>query len=103
LKPSATVFLTILTWAHVITRCGRSVHLSIATPKSKFRVKDPVPAVLRVNSRRSEYVSLPVGAVLTSVRGVATPVIGMFSVICEQREYSVLGSDLVRKCDEFRA
>lgn len=76
---------------------------TIAARISKFRVKDPVPAVLHVNDGRSEYVSLPVGAVLTSVREVATPVIGMFSVICEQREYSVLGSDLVRKCDQFRA
>jgi hypothetical protein len=74
---------------------------TISAGISKFRVKDPVPAVLRVNDRRSEYVSLPVGSVLSSLRNVAVPAIGMFSVICEQREYSVLGSDLVRKCDRF--
>lgn len=70
---------------------------------SKFRVKNPLPAMLRDPGGRNEYVSLPIGAVLTSFREVSMPVIGMFQVICEKRQYAVLGADLVRKCDPVRA
>lgn len=69
----------------------------------KFRVTVPVPAMLRDPDGRNEYVSLPIGAVLTSLREVTAPVLGMFQVICGQREYAVLGADLVRKCDPLPA
>ena len=66
---------------------------------SKFRVKNPLPAMLRDPGGRHEYVSLPIGAVLTSLKAVSGPIIGMFNVIWEQREYAVLMTDLFRKCD----
>jgi len=68
---------------------------------SKFRVTNPVPAVLRLEGRH-EYVNLPIGAVLTTLREVSKPVLGMLHVICEKHEYAVLGADLVRKCDPLR-
>lgn len=68
----------------------------------KFRVTNPIPAALRDPGGRSEYVSLPVGALLTTLRDVTGPVIGMFQVICEKRQYAVLGADLLRKCDPVR-
>jgi hypothetical protein len=70
---------------------------------SKFRVKIPLPAMLRDPGGRYEYVSLPIGTVLTSLKEVSAPLLGMFNVICEQREYAVLAADLVRKCDPFAA
>lgn len=70
---------------------------------SKFRVQQPVPAVLRDPHGRNEYVSLPIGAILTSLREVSAPVLGMFQVICDKRQYAVLGADLVRKCNPVRA
>jgi hypothetical protein len=69
----------------------------------KFRVNHPVPAALRDPDGRSEYVSLPIGAMLTSLREVSSPVIGMIQVIFEKRQYAVLGADLLRKCDPIRA
>jgi hypothetical protein len=59
--------------------------------------------MLRDPGGRHEYVNLPIGAVLTSLREVSAPVIGMFQVICQQRQYAVLGADLVRKCDQLPA
>jgi len=69
----------------------------------KFRVKNPLPAMLRDPGGRHEYVSLPAGAVVTSLKAVSGPIIGMFNVICNQREYAVLATDLVRKCDPLHA
>ncbi len=69
----------------------------------KFRVKNPLPAMLRDPGGRNEYVSLPIGTVVTSLKAVSGPIIGMFNVICEKREYAVLATDLVRKCDPIRA
>ncbi len=70
---------------------------------SKFRVKNPVPAMLRDPGGRHEYVSLPSGAVVTCLKSFSGPIIGMFNVIWEQREYAVLATDLVRKCDPLSA
>src|SRR5579872_3033097 len=75
----------------------------ISPPMSKFRVKNPLPAMLRDPGGRHEYVSLPAGAVVTSLKAVSGPIIGMFNVICNQREYAVLATDLVRKCDPLHA
>ncbi len=69
----------------------------------KFRVKNPLPAMLRDPGGRHEYVSLPAGAVVTSLKAVSGPMIGIFNVISGQREYAVLAADLVRKCDPLRA
>jgi hypothetical protein len=74
----------------------------ISPPMSKFRVKNPLPAMLRDPGGRSEYVNLPIGAVVTSLKTVTAPLLGMFMVIWEQREYAVLATDLIRKCDPFR-
>ena len=69
----------------------------------KFRVKNPLPAMLRDPGGRHEYVSLPSGSVVTSLKAVSGPIIGMFNVICNQREYAVLATDLIRKCEPLRA
>jgi hypothetical protein len=68
---------------------------------SKFRVKNPLPAMLRDPGGRCEYVSLPIGAVVTSLVAMSGPIIGMFNVIWEKREYAVLATDLIRKCEPF--
>ena len=70
---------------------------------SKFRVKNPLPAMLRDPGGRHEYVSLPIGTVITSLKTISAPIIGMFDVICEQREYVVLATDLIRKCEPLAA
>ncbi len=59
--------------------------------------------MLRDPGGRHEYVSLPSGAVVTSLKAVSAPIIGMFNVIWEQREYAVLAADLIRKCDPVAA
>jgi hypothetical protein len=80
-----------------------SLPARISPPMSKFRVKNPLPAMLRDPGGRHEYVSLPIGAVVTTLKAFSAPIVGMFSVIWEQREYAVLATDLVRKCDPFTA
>jgi hypothetical protein len=69
---------------------------------TKFRVRDPVPALLHNPGGHREYVSLPIGAVVSSLREVSMPVIGMFKVIWANRQYDVLGADLLRKCEPLR-
>jgi len=69
----------------------------------KFRVKNQLPAMLRDPGGRHQYVSLPAGATVTSFKAVSGSIIGMFNVICNQREYAVLATDLLRKCDPVRA
>ena len=69
----------------------------------KFRVKNPIPAMLHNPGGRREYVDIPIGAVVSSLREVSMPVLGMFRVICENRQYDVLGADLLRKCEPVRA
>jgi hypothetical protein len=80
-----------------------SLNCLISAPMFKFRVTNPLPATLRDPDGRSEYVSLPIGSVLTSLREVSSPVLGMFQVIHQKRQYAVLGADLLRKCDPVRA
>jgi len=75
----------------------------ISPPMFKFRVKNPLPAMLRDPGGRSEYVNLPAGAIVTSLKAVSAPIIGMFNVICEKREYAVLATDLIRKCEPIPA
>ena len=61
------------------------------------------PAVLRNPNGRSGYVSLPIGAVLTSLGELSSPVIGTYQVICEQRQYALLGADLLPSAIPVRA
>lgn len=70
---------------------------------SKYRVKIALPAMLRDPGGRHEYVDLPSGTVLTTLRAVTAPLAGMFNVISDQREYVILATDLVRKCDPLAA
>ena len=79
--------------------CNIPLNRRISPEMSKFRVKNPLPAMLRDPGGRHEYVSLPIGAVVTCFKAVSGPIIGMFNVIWEQREYAVLATDLFRKCD----
>ena len=65
-------------------------------------LEQTLPAMLRDPGGRHEYVSLPIGAVVTSLKTVTVPLIGMFLVIWEKLEYAVLATDLIRKCDPFR-
>lgn len=70
---------------------------------TKFRVKNPIPAMLHNPGGHREYVDIPIGALVSSLREVSMPVRGMFKVICENRQYDVLGADLLRKCEPVRA
>jgi hypothetical protein len=58
--------------------------------------------MLRDPGGRHEYVDLPAGAVVTSLKAISGPIIGMFNVIWNHREYAVLATDLFRKCDPIR-
>ena len=84
------------------TRGNVSAPPRISPEMFKFRVKNPLPAMLRDPGGRHEYVSLPIGTVVTSLKAVSGPIIGIFNVICDQREYAVLATDLIRKCDPHR-
>jgi hypothetical protein len=69
----------------------------------KYRVKTSLPAMLRDPGGRFEYVDLPAGTVVTALKSVTSPLIGMFNVVSGQREYAILAADLVRKCDQLSA
>jgi hypothetical protein len=68
---------------------------------SRFRLKDPIPAIYDTREGGEVRVTLPVGAVLMESVPHSTTLMGMVGVFWEGRHYSVHPRDLFKKAERI--